>query len=315
IGHRYVSVADNTKATPDEKRIRLAYQTAYADLWKKAAQKDTYTHNRELLTEILSKLFSDDFRRIYAQSNQNAAAAIKAVQDRMYSAPPAIAPTQQHAAVPATTGPAAPGSTAEMRRCVASGRTLRMCMSASMGRGFTQLLGIDLSQLTGPAPLGLHMTGDYAAADGFRLIFEPDQVTMVCRGVPGQRPYSVKMTDTQAIVTIENDKPLVVALRADGKLAGSGPVRVTGQVPAGTRTEQTTGTTTQTTTTTRELTPLEAGQYQNSRQNGQVYTVQQDSSQLVYGPTGTRTVTNFITKTSDCTVVVLSPIGASPMQQ
>jgi len=230
IGHRYVSVADNTKATPDEKRIRLAYQTAYADLWKKAAQKDTYTHNRELLTEILSKLFSDDFRRIYAQSNQNAAAAIKAVQDRMYSAPPAIAPTQQHAAVPATTGPAAPGSTAEMRRCVASGRTLRMCMSESIGGGFTQLLGIDLSQLTGPAPVGLRMTGDYATADGFRLIFEPDQVTMVCRGVPGQRPYSVKMTDTQATVTIENDKPLVVTLRADGKLAGSGPVRVTGQV-------------------------------------------------------------------------------------
>jgi hypothetical protein len=315
IGHRYVSVADNTKATPDEKRIRLAYQTAYADLWKKAAQKDTYTHNRELLTEILSKLFSDDFRRIYAQSNQNAAAAIKAVQDRMYSAPPAIAPTQQHAAVPATTGPAAPGSTAEMRRCVASGRTLRMCMSESIGGGFTQLLGIDLSQLTGPAPVGLRMTGDYATADGFRLIFEPDQVTMVCRGVPGQRPYSVKMTDTQATVTIENDKPLVVTLRADGKLAGSGPVRVTGQVPAGTRTEQTMGTTTQTTTTTRELTPLEAGQYQNARQNGQMYTVQQDSSQLVYGPTGTRTVTNFTTKTTDCTVSVLSPIGASPLQQ
>src|SRR5438552_18778093 len=44
IGHRYVAVADNTKATPDEKRIRLAYQTAYADLWYKAAKKDTYTH-------------------------------------------------------------------------------------------------------------------------------------------------------------------------------------------------------------------------------------------------------------------------------
>src|SRR5437762_6867569 len=46
IGHRYVAVADNTRATPDEKRIRLAYQTAYADLWHKAAQKDTYTHDR-----------------------------------------------------------------------------------------------------------------------------------------------------------------------------------------------------------------------------------------------------------------------------
>ncbi len=41
IGHRYVSVADNTKATPDEKRIRLAYQTSYAELWHKAARKRT----------------------------------------------------------------------------------------------------------------------------------------------------------------------------------------------------------------------------------------------------------------------------------
>jgi hypothetical protein len=187
-------------------------------------------------------------------------------------------------------------------------------MSESIGGGFTQLLGIDLSQLTGPAPVGLRMTGDYAAADGFRLIFEPDQVTMVCRGVPGQRPYSVRMTDTQVTITIQNYKPLAVTLRLDGKLSGSGPVRVTGQVPAGTRTEQTMGTTTRTTTTTRELTPLEAQQYPNATQNGQIYTVQQDSSQLVYGPTGTRTVTDFITKTTDCTVGVLSPIGASPLQ-
>jgi len=315
IGHRYVNVADNTKATPDEKRIRLAYQTAYAELWKKAAQKDTYTHDRDLLTEILSKLFSDDFRKLYAQSNQSAAAAIKAVQERMYSTPAATAPTRQSVAIPASTGPAAPGSTAEMRRCVASGRTLRACMSESIGGGFTQLLGIDLSNLTGPAPVGLRMTGDYAAADGFRLIFESDQVTMVCRGVPGQRPYSVRMTDTQVTISVQNDKPLAVTLRLDGKLAGSGPVRVTGQVPAGTRTEQTTGATTQTTRTTRELTPLEAQQYPNARQNGQIFTVQQDSTELVYGPTGTRTVTDFITKTSDCTMGVLSPIGASPLQQ
>lgn len=314
IGHRYVSVADNTKATPDEKRIRLAYQTSYAELWHKAARKDTYTHDRDLRTEILSKLFSDEFRKLYAQSNQSAAAAIKAVQERMYSTQVAGASTPQPVAIPASTGAAAPGSTAEMRRCIASGRTLRNCMSESIGGGFTQLLGIDLSQMTGPAPVGLRMTGDYAAADGFRLIFEPDQVTMVCRGVPAARPYSVKMTDTQVTITIQNDKTLAVTLRLDGKLSGSGPVRVTGQVPAGTRTEQTMGTTTRTTTTTRELTPLEAQQYPNATQNGQSYNVQQDSSQLVYGPTGARTVTDFITKTTDCTVGVLSPIGASPLQ-
>jgi hypothetical protein len=322
IGHRYVSVADNTKATPDEKRIRLAYQTAYADLWHKAAQKDTYTHNRDLLVEILAKLFSDDFRRLYSQSNRNAAAAYKAFQERTYGTSAntgaitaaKTASTEQPGAKLPSSGPATPGSSAELRRCVASGRTLRVCMTESLGGGFTQLLGIDMNQLKPPAPSGLRMTGDYAAAEGFRLIFEPDQATMVCRGVPAPRPYSVKLTDTEVSITIENDKPLVVSLRADGKLAGSGRVRVTGQVASGTRTVQNMGTTTQTTRTTREMTPLEAQQYPNATQNGQIFTVQQDSSQLVYGPTGTRTVTDFTTKTTDCTVGVLSPIGASPLQ-
>jgi hypothetical protein len=122
------------------------------------------------------------------------------------------------------------------------------------------------------------------------------------------------VTDTQANITIQNGKPFVVSLRADGKLAGTGQVHVTGQVPAGTRTEQTTGNSTQTATRTRELTPLEAGQYPNAKQNGQTFTIQDDASQFVNGPSS-RTVIDFVTKTADCTLGVLSPIGASPLQQ
>src|SRR6266852_9686120 len=33
IEHRYVNNADTRQLTPDERRIRLAYRTAYADLW------------------------------------------------------------------------------------------------------------------------------------------------------------------------------------------------------------------------------------------------------------------------------------------
>jgi hypothetical protein len=146
-------------------------------------------------------------------------------------------------------------------------------MSEGMDKGFNQMFGIDLSGLQATPPTGLRMTGDYKAADGFRLIFEPDQVTMVCKGVPAPTPYTVQVTDTQANITIQNGKPFVVSLRADGKLAGTGQVRVTGQVPAGTRTEQTTGNSTQTATRTRELTPLEAGQYPNAKQNGQTFTI------------------------------------------
>jgi hypothetical protein len=176
------------------------------------------------------------------------------------------------------------------------------------------MFGLDLSGLQPTPPTGLRMTGDYKAADGFRLIFEPDQVTMVCKGVPAPTPYTVQVTDTQANITIQNGKPFVVSLRADGKLAGTGQVRVTGQVPAGTRTEQTTGNSTQTATRTRELTPLEAGQYPNAKQNGQTFTIQDDASQFVNGPSS-RTVIDFVTKTADCTLGVLSPIGASPLQQ
>ena len=314
ISHRYVSVADNTKATPDEKRIRLAYQTAYAELWYKAKQKDTYEHDRGLRNEILQKLFSEDFRKLYFQSNQSAAKAFKDFQDKMYATPAAPTSTPISAAPLSSGGPAAPGSTGEMRQCVASGRTLRVCMSEGMDKGFNQMFGIDLSGLQATPPTGLRMTGDYKAADGFRLIFEPDQVTMVCKGVPAPTPYTVQVTDTQANITIQNGKPFVVSLRADGKLAGTGQVRVTGQVPAGTRTEQTTGNSTQTATRTRELTPLEAGQYPKAKQNGQTFTIQDDASQFVNGPSS-RTVIDFVTKTADCTLGVLSPIGASPLQQ
>src|SRR5690242_11498267 len=40
LEHRYVNNADTRKLTPDERRIRLAYQTAYAELWRKVTNKE-----------------------------------------------------------------------------------------------------------------------------------------------------------------------------------------------------------------------------------------------------------------------------------
>ena len=316
IGHRYVNIADSTKATPDETRIRLAYQTAYADLWHKVTNKEghVYDHDRSLHNEILGKFFSEDFRSLYFRSNANAAAEYKAFQDRMYGSPANTASTRSAPQSAALT-PASGGSS-EMMRCIASGRTMRNCFTEGLGGGFGQLVGVSLTQ---PVPTGLRMTGDYAGPGGLRVIFEPEQATMVCRGVPDPQPYAVQVTDTQATVRIQRDsRSLVFSLRSDGTLAGPvGPIRVTGQVPVGSHAEQTMGTTTQTTRTTRELTPLEAAAYPNAStdatRNGQLYTVHEDASELVYGPTGTRTVTEFATKTADCTLGPLSPFGASPM--
>jgi hypothetical protein len=310
IGHRYVNDADTTALTPDERRIRLAYQTAYADLWHKVTKKDAYQHDRDLLNEVLKKLFPEDLRALYFKSNANAAKGYKAFHERMYANPANTASSQ-----PPTNQTAVPGGKAEMRRCLASGRSTRICFTEVMGNGVEQLTGMSLKE---PVATGLRMTGDYAGAGGFRLIFEPEQATMVCRGVPAPGPYTVQITDTQALITVQHQsKPVVFSLGPDGRLTGSGPIRVTGQVPAGSRTEQTMGTSTRRTTTTRELTPLEAQNYPNARENatrnGQTYTVQQDASELVWGPTGTQTVTQFVTKSADCTLGPMSAVGASPL--
>jgi hypothetical protein len=102
-------------------------------------------------------------------------------------------------------------------------------------------------------------------------------------------------------------------LKQDGKLEGSGPIRITGQDPTGARTEQTSGLTTKTTTTQRELTPLEAQNYPDAKQNGQVFTNTESATEMVYGPTGTRQVTQYTSKTVDCTVGLMTAIGPTPL--
>src|SRR5713226_1752809 len=129
LEHRYVNDADTRQLNPDESRIRLAYQKAYADLWHKVTNKEghVYDHDRDLLNEILKKFFSENLRALYFKSNAKAAAGYKAFHERMYTNPANTASTQ--------TGDqsAAPGSKAELRRCIASGRSMRICFTEVMG--------------------------------------------------------------------------------------------------------------------------------------------------------------------------------------
>jgi hypothetical protein len=301
--------------TPDEQRITTAYTNAYTQLWHKV--KDTYgkeymgdyNHDRDLRNEVLDKFFSANFKGLYTKSNQQANKQLQAVRDRASGNTPTNNGSSQPS--PPTGGP---GSTAEMNRCVASGRTMRRCFTEVMSAGMSPfMLGINPNEPI-PIPTGLRMSGDYASLNGFRLIFEPEAVTMVCHGVPSPQQYSVELTDTQALIKIQNaPRTVVLSLLPNGKLSGSGPIRITGQVQAGSHTEQTTGMTSQKTTRTRELTPLEAQQYPDATQNGQTYTIQEDSSQLVYGSTGTVTRPNLVTKTADCNLGLMSVIGGSPM--
>ena len=314
--------------TPDEARIIGAYQVAQYNVGQAAdksfpgpaggqakfSEQAPYRYSRwdrrfgvegiQTFQTFLSPALKAEFDKIARNDIARREARVES-----YKTPPPTPQPQQ------PTGPVKPGSQAELKRCIESGRSQRVCFSEVMGNGMDQLTGISLKDLMGPSKPGLRMTGDYSGPGGLRLIFQPEKVVMSCQGVPSPRTYTVEMNDTQTFVKIGNEpKPLVFELRQDGKLAtGSGPIRVTGQVAAGSSTEQTMGMTAQKTTRQRELTPLEAGNYPNAKQNGQVFTVQEDATELVYGPTGTRTVTNYVTKTADCNLGVMSPIGPTPL--
>ena len=311
--------------TPDEQRITYAYNVAAYEISQAYAKTHTpeqaqefsrahgrYEMDSAFYQQWFNALFSAEFRAGYANAQSANSAHAKAhfdAEQRVHD----NAVAQQKAADAAAANPAQvqPGSKAELRRCIASGRSQRICFSEVMGNGFDQMTGISTKLSSTP---GLRMTGDYSAATGFRLIFTPDKAVMTCRGASAPRPYVVAMTDTQAIIKIQHEpKPVVLLLRLDGKLEGSGPIRFSGQVPAGSRTEQTMGTTTTTTSTQRELTPLEAQNYPDAKQNGQVFTNTESASEMVYGPTGSRTVTQYATKTVECNLGPMTPTGPTPL--
>src|SRR6266851_1999445 len=112
LSHRYVNDADTRALTPDERLIRLVYQTAYADLWHKVTNNEghVYDHDRDFRNELLAKFFSDSFRAQYFQSDRSAAAGYKAFHDRMYgsSANAQPMPASNH---PSNSGPASGSST------------------------------------------------------------------------------------------------------------------------------------------------------------------------------------------------------------
>jgi hypothetical protein len=313
LERRYLPV----RATKDENRYKDSYSLAYADLWHKATNKEDhlYDHDRELLGELLTKFFPQSFRDLYAKSDANANAYYQAYRAKMSGPLLTIGPTpnpgSSTSVSPGAAGAVAPGSTGEMRRCLESGRSQRNCFSEGMSNGMDQITGISLKM---PVPVGLRMTGDYSGAKGVRLIFQPDKAVLTCNDVSSPMPYTVRITDTQALIEIDNgSKPVGFALRPDGKLAGAGSAKINGITANGTRTEQTMGATTQTTTTTRELTPLEAQNNPNATRNGQTYSTTENSTQTTYGPTGTRNVINYENRVGNCILGLMTPTGPTPL--
>ncbi len=327
LGHRYVNDADTRALTPDEKRIRLAYQTAYADLWHKVTNKEghVYDHDPDLCNELLAKFFSENFRAQYFQSDRNAAAGYKAFYNKMYA--------QGSNANPQSTVPGVQqgmrndaGSVAA-RRCLESGRNELECMGEGLKVGLNELTGGNLvSNITGEtAAQGLRLTGAYSGAAGNKLhiAFSQEKVFVGCGTLmPVSLPYVVERAANQISVTIPiNPKPLVVSFRADGTMAGPAEIVVNGLVPAGRGGGGGTSASgyemqTQTTTQQRQIDAAEARNYEGTdavRQNGMDYSVSEQVTTTTYEPTP---VANYklpplASKTEHCTVGVLQGRSSS----
>ena len=307
LEHRYLPKG----ATPDENKIKYAYEVAYADLWKKAANKDnvnTYIHDRPLVQELMNKLFTQSFRDLLIKSDAKAAEAYKAYREKQANG--TLYNSGQVTPVTSPAGSGGPGTTAEMRRCIESGRSQRNCFSDVMSNGFDAMTGINTKTVTP----GLRMTGYYRSVSGTILVFQPEKAVLTCNSVSSPLLYSVEVTDTGAIVRIDNEgKPLLFTLRPDGSLAGSGQTKIDGITANGTSTVATNGPITHTTTTTRELTPLEAGTDQNATTNGQIKNVTDTTTSTDYGQTGTARKINYENRSTTCSLGLMKPSGPTPL--
>ena len=128
--------------------------------------------------------------------------------------------------------------TMQIRRCVESGRSQTQCMMEGLGKSFSGLVTSVFPVLNElkPAPIrGIRMSGVYPGQGRLGFTFYNDAVTVGCGElVPESHEYAVTIAPGGLRITIANaPAPVVLTLRPDGRLAGSGPTDFAGQVQVG----------------------------------------------------------------------------------
>src|ERR1041385_3115714 len=127
--------------------------------------------------------------------------------------------------------------TRAIRRCAESGRSEMQCMMEGIGKSFTGMISAVLPGLPlKSAPIrGIRMSGVYPGEGKLGFTFYNDQVTVGCSDiVPESHNYTVAVAPSGLRITIDNaPRPVVLTLRPDGRLQGSGPTDFPGQVPVG----------------------------------------------------------------------------------
>lgn len=98
----------------------------------------------------------------------------------------------------------------------------------------TDVMAGGLDRLAQQMPAGLRIVGEYGSRAELDIDFRPEGAVVGCGDVAVLRQYSVGVSRGQVTVAIRNGaSPFSLALGADGRLTGSGTVRVDGRVLAG----------------------------------------------------------------------------------
>jgi hypothetical protein len=186
-------------------------------------------------------------------------------------------------------------------RCLSAGRTETQCVGNEFGKAFEGAFAFAGSMLgVAPAEPGIYLNGVYEGKGGWNIAFAPDSAAMQCSDlINSGHPYKIEFKGTQVLLHVENKpSPLVLTYR-DGKLYGSAPVQVAGNIVVGSTGGSGGGSSGSspsgpgmpeyhTETTTRDMSGLEADAYQrgggsgNLQQSGAGYTLSETTTSTTY---------------------------------
>jgi hypothetical protein len=211
-----------------------------------------------------------------------------------------------------------------INRCITSGRLPSSCTGNALLGAFGQMLSSVLPS-TGEkeAQAGPTMAGVFEGAGKWRLDFIDGGVLVNCSFLsPNQEAYTLTLTGARPSITINTGpRPLVLTLRADGTIAGPGPVTIEGVVPGGytpgTSTPGHNETSTYTTTERMSANQVQpgSGNTTNTYAGGGAYDVSTTHTNTNYvSGSSTPGYTNFVPRRATCPAPNLQSTGAAGIQ-
>ena len=105
----------------------------------------------------------------------------------------------------------------------------------SVGGLIGMLTGADKNQELPPQAPGLRFAGEYGTQSAFDMEFQDEGVVVGCRAATVLRPYSIQVGANGPVLKVQHgSSPFALSVSPDGRLIGSGTVRVDGRAVVGT---------------------------------------------------------------------------------